>query len=97
MRPGQNDRGCQESTCEGHLLHRARTLADRPAIARDLHHTIQPLKICRLKALPSVMTLTMTWALTRTLRSTATSDDSSQVFDMAFLIVDVDLIVDPER
>jgi len=25
------------------------------------------------------------------------SDDSSQVFDMAFVIVDVDLIVDPER
>jgi hypothetical protein len=29
--------------------------------------------------------------------STSTSDDLSQVLDMAFVIVDVDLIVDPER
>jgi hypothetical protein len=28
---------------------------------------------------------------------TPTSDDSSQVVDLAFVIVDVDLIVDPER
>jgi hypothetical protein len=28
---------------------------------------------------------------------TSTPDDSAQVFDMAFVIVDVDLIVDPER
>jgi hypothetical protein len=37
------------------------------------------------------MTLTRTWT------SAATPDDSPQVFDMAFAIVDVDLIVDPER
>jgi hypothetical protein len=44
-----------------------------------------------------------TWALTWTAvvevdvadTSTMTSDDSSQVLDMVFLIVDVDLIVDP--
>jgi len=35
--------------------------------------------------------------LARTMRSTLTSDDSSQILDTALLIVDVDLIVDPER
>jgi hypothetical protein len=43
------------------------------------------------------MTLTRTLTSTATLMSTLSSDDSSQVVDLAFVIVDVDLIVDSER
>jgi hypothetical protein len=37
------------------------------------------------------------WSFPWRSTSTLTTDDSSQVLDMAFVIVDVDLIVDPER
>jgi hypothetical protein len=84
MRPGHDNDHREESTGEGHLLHRARTLADRSANARDLHHVIPLLKRVSIQGVgPCLRCVRVrTWAWTLTLTLTA--------------VVEVDVAVDVE-